>query len=207
MPTVDRTARVLLAFAGTSPDLGVSEIAAETGLVKSTVHRTLTALVDSGLVARDGRSARYRLGPRATELGMAALGTGDIRHLALPTLLELRDATGETATASLLVGRQRVYVAQVESHASVRMTVEIGARFPLYAGASGRAISRASATPSSTTTSPRSRSTGSPSARWWTPRPSAPPHARRARRATPSAAPSAIPGPRRLRPRCTAAAT
>jgi DNA-binding IclR family transcriptional regulator len=140
MPTIDRTASVLLAFTGPKAELGVTEIAEELGLAKSVVHRTLAALTETGLVMRAPGGRRYRLGPRAAELGFAALGTGDIRDLVLPTMIDLRDASDETVTASVLVGLSRTYVAQVESRQDVRMAVEIGTRLPLYAGASGRAI-------------------------------------------------------------------
>jgi DNA-binding IclR family transcriptional regulator len=99
-----------------------------------------SSLVEAGLLSQDSSSARYRLGPRAVELGLAAMGTADIRVAAMPIMLELTHSTGETTTLSLALGDTRVYVAQVQSPEAVRMTVEIGPRMPLYAGGSGRAI-------------------------------------------------------------------
>lgn len=139
MQTTERTAHLLLAFTEGKPILGVSELARRLGLAKSVVHRNLGTLVEVGLVARDPGSSRYCLGPRAVELGFAALGTADIRTLALPVMTELRERTTETVTLSMRAGWERVYVAQVESRQVVRMSVEIGRRFPLFAGASGRA--------------------------------------------------------------------
>ncbi|TAM75655.1 IclR family transcriptional regulator [bacterium] len=137
---IERTSRILLSFVEGEPLLGVSEIARKLALPKSVVHRALDALVETGLVARDRETSRYRLGPRALELGLAAVGAPDVRTLALPIMQELVRESGETATLSLLVGVERVYVAQVESPQEVRMTVEVGRRYPIYAGASGRAI-------------------------------------------------------------------
>jgi DNA-binding IclR family transcriptional regulator len=140
MQSVERTCNVLLSFKAEEPVLGVSEIARRLGIPKSSVHRTLDSLVQMGLVAHDRPSARYRLGPRATDLGFAALGTADIRGLALPVLQDIVQRTRETATLSLLAGDARFYAAQVEGPQDVRMTTEIGRRCPLYAGASGRAM-------------------------------------------------------------------
>lgn len=140
MQSVERTCNVLLSFKAEEPVLGVSEIARRLGLPKSAVHRTLDSLVRMGLVARDRTSSRYRLGPRAADLGFAALGTPDIRGLALPVLQELSRRTRETATLSLLSGHERFYAAQVEGPQDVKMVIEIGKRCPLYAGASGRSI-------------------------------------------------------------------
>jgi DNA-binding IclR family transcriptional regulator len=140
MQSVERTCNVLLSFKAEEPVLGVSEIARRLGLPKSAVHRTLDSLVRLGLVARDRTSSRYRLGSRAADLGFAALGTPDIRGLALPVLQDLSGRTRETATLSLLSGHERFYAAQIEGPQDVKMSIEIGRRCPLYAGASGRAI-------------------------------------------------------------------
>ncbi len=50
MQANERTARVLLVFAGDDEALGVTEIARRLGLGKSTVHRALEGLVASGIV-------------------------------------------------------------------------------------------------------------------------------------------------------------
>ena len=78
MQSVQRVCSILLSFKVEEPILGVSEIARRLDLPKSAVHRLLDSLVQLGLVARDRASSRYRLGPRAVELGFAALGTPDI---------------------------------------------------------------------------------------------------------------------------------
>ncbi|GAB3463040.1 IclR family transcriptional regulator [Actinophytocola sediminis] len=140
MQSVDRVTAVLMCFTDGEPELGVTDIAQRLELPKSAVHRVLEALTKSGMTNRVQERGKYRLGPRATELSLAALGTVDVHSLALPVMEELRDATGETVTLSFAIGSRRVYVAQVESRQDVRMTVEIGRRAPLYAGASGRAI-------------------------------------------------------------------
>lgn len=140
MESAERVSNVLLAFTGGDPVLGVAEIARRLGIPKSAAHRTLTALCSTGLVRQDPATAKYRLGMRAVDLGLAALDHGDIRSAALPVLTEVTARTGETTTLSLLAGRERFYAAQVESPQDVRMTVEVGLRCPLYAGASGRAI-------------------------------------------------------------------
>lgn len=140
MESAERVSNVLLAFASGEPVLGVADIARRLGIPKSAAHRTLTALCRSGLVRQDPATAKYRLGMRAVDLGLAALDHSDIRSAALPVLKEVTARTGETTTLSLLAGRERFYAAQVESPQDVRMTVEVGLRCPLYAGASGRAI-------------------------------------------------------------------
>lgn len=130
---------VLLAFTEDS-ELGVSEIAHELNLPKSAVHRMLTSLLSTGFIEKSEPTGRYRLGAKAVEFGLAALGTPGIRESVLPVMEELSRDTQETVTLSARIGGERVYVGQIEGPTTVRMKVNIGARYPLYAGASGRAI-------------------------------------------------------------------
>lgn len=140
MEAAERVSRILLAFTTGDPARGVSELARSLEMPKSAVHRTLTTLTRTGLMRKDPGTAKYRLGPRALDIGFAAMDHGDLRTLALPIMRYATELTGETTTLSLLVGRERFYAAQLESPHDVRMTVEVGLRAPLYAGASGRAL-------------------------------------------------------------------
>ncbi|MBK1789184.1 IclR family transcriptional regulator [Prauserella cavernicola] len=135
-----RVADVLLQFAGGPAQLGVSEISRNLGLSKAVVYRILQSLVSRHMLTAGTRTGGYRLGPAAVAIGATALSRFDARAAARPVLRRLRDETGETTTLSSLVGDQRVYVEQFESPREIKMTVEIGRRFPLHAGASGKVI-------------------------------------------------------------------
>ncbi|MDX6744080.1 IclR family transcriptional regulator [Actinocorallia sp. A-T 12471] len=138
--TAARVADVLLLFVGGPQYLGVSAISRELGLSKAVVHRILQSLVSREMLQTDPGIPGYRLGPASVALGASALSRFEARTAALPVLRRLRDETGETTTLSGLVGEERVYLTQFESPREVKMTVEVGRRFPLYAGSSGKAI-------------------------------------------------------------------
>ncbi len=131
---------MLLAFCSAGPDLGISEVSRQVGLGKSVVHRILSSLAAHDFVSQHHLTSRYRLGPGALQVGLSALGELDVSHTARPIMAALRERTRETVTLSIRVGDHRTYVAQLESPQDVRMRVEVGRTFPLYAGASGRAI-------------------------------------------------------------------
>lgn len=137
---VRRVTDVLDAFAEAGSDLGVSELARQLRCSKSVVHRILVALVDTGYVASDPVTRRYRLGARALALARAGSAADDLRRRALPHLHAIRERTGETATLSILRGQARVYADQLEGRHAVKQTVEVGAEAPLHLGASGKAI-------------------------------------------------------------------
>ncbi|MQA85822.1 MAG: helix-turn-helix domain-containing protein [Streptosporangiales bacterium] len=135
-----RVADVLLLFTGGPASLGVSTISRELGLAKAVVHRILRSLASRELLVTDPGTRGYRLGPAAAALGARALRDSTLRSAAAPVLRRLRDETYETTTLSELVGDARVYLDQFESPQEIKMTVEVGRRFPLHTGASGKVI-------------------------------------------------------------------
>jgi IclR family acetate operon transcriptional repressor len=135
-----RVADVLLLFAGGPEYLGVSAISRDLGISKAVVHRILRSLVSREMLETDPGAAGYRLGPAAVALGVSALRRFNVRNAAAPVLRRLRDVSGETTTLSGLVADERVYLDQFESPHEVKMTVEVGRRFPLHAGSSGKVI-------------------------------------------------------------------
>ena len=130
----------MLVFATEPGSLGVSEIARRLDLSKAVVHRILRSLASRNLVAFDGGTRGYSLGPAAAAIGARALRDRQLRRLALPVLRRLQHETGETTTVSELVGTARVYLDQIPSLEEIKMTVELGRPFPLHAGASSKAI-------------------------------------------------------------------
>lgn len=135
-----RVADVLLLFTDGPDSLGVSAIARQLGLSKAVVHRILQTLVDRRLLVSDPATRTYQLGPAAAALGARALRESELRSVAMPVLRELQAATKETATVSAVVPDGRVYLDQVESTQEIKMTVEVGRRFPLHAGSSSTCI-------------------------------------------------------------------
>ena len=120
-------------------ELGVSELAARTGLVPSTAHRLLATLTDRRYVVAE--RGRYRLGPR---LGELTEGRTDpiyrLREAARPHLQAIQRATGETANLIVLEGVNAVYVDQVEGSRMIRMFTEVGSGVLAHTTGAGKAI-------------------------------------------------------------------
>lgn len=136
----ERVADVLLTLSRVEHALGVSAIARELGISKAVVHRILQSLATRGLVQFEPADRAYRLGPNAAAMGARALRQMDLRAIARDELIALRDETLETTTLSQLIVDRRAYVEQFESPQEIKMTIELGRLYPLYAGASSRAI-------------------------------------------------------------------
>jgi DNA-binding IclR family transcriptional regulator len=73
-------------------------------------------------------------------LSNSLVGRSSLLAAALPLMTELRDLTSETVSVGMRVGTDRVAIEQVEGIHELRWVANIGARFPLYAGATGKVL-------------------------------------------------------------------
>ena len=119
----------------------LSDLADETGLDHTTVHRLLAGLVDERLAARVAGSRRYTLGALAFELGVAATPYFALDRLAAPALARLAASTRDIVFLNVRSGFESVCIARHEGRAALKAyTVDVGTRRPLCLSAGGVAI-------------------------------------------------------------------
>lgn len=136
---VERAVDLLFYLAQNDGRARVTELAAQLELSKATVFRLLQTLAGKGLVARNPDDATYALTPKVLSLGLRFLPR-KLTAIARPHLERLRDLSGETATLSVQVGDQRVFLDVVPSRLEVKMVPEVGRAVPLVRGASGKVL-------------------------------------------------------------------
>jgi DNA-binding IclR family transcriptional regulator len=111
---VDRGADLLLRVLESETPVGLGELAAASGIPKSTASRLLTALERRGLIEQDGERGRLRPGPAILRVAERGMLERNIVELARPSLDALSDASGETINLAV-PGRDGVeHVAQVD---------------------------------------------------------------------------------------------
>jgi DNA-binding IclR family transcriptional regulator len=101
----------------------------------------LRRLVAEGLLQQRESDRRYRLGPLAYELGLAASAHFDMRGIAGPSLDRLSSATGDTSFLTVRSGAEAVCIDRREGTFPVKaLTVEVGSRRPLGTAAGSLAL-------------------------------------------------------------------
>ncbi|HET8601693.1 MAG TPA: IclR family transcriptional regulator [Segeticoccus sp.] len=128
--------RVLEAFSQLQPVLGVTEIAREVGLHKSSVSRILSTLEQAGYVERDEESGRFRLGLGLLALAGPLLADLDVRRVAHSALERLTRRTTETSALMVWNAPDSIVVEQVPSPRQVKHTAAIGSRYATAESAS-----------------------------------------------------------------------
>lgn len=122
-----------------APELSLSELARRVGVAKSTAHRTCSVLTDSGLLSRT-EAGKYRLGLRLIELGHLATARTAVGTHALPLLVDLRHALGETVQIGVPAGGDVVYVERVEGDRALRYSSDNSRRGPVHRSSSGKVL-------------------------------------------------------------------
>lgn len=137
--SVDRAATVLQILAREG-QAGVSEIAAEMGIHKSTVSRLIAALVTRELVQQDRDRGKYQLGFGILRLAAAIPGRLNLVQEAGPVLRELAASARETVNLAVLRSGYAVNVDQARGPSTLGTQDWVGSLTPLHATASGKVL-------------------------------------------------------------------
>jgi DNA-binding IclR family transcriptional regulator len=138
--SIIRIADILNCFSVEEPVHTLTAISKRLELPKSTTHRLLTTLVGQGFLMRDVHGRGYQLGYQLLHWGMVAQAALDLRNEALPILRALSKSVGETAILTVRDGMRGLYLEIVESGQPVRLTMQVGRRLRLHAGASSKVL-------------------------------------------------------------------
>ena len=112
--SAERLLTILACFERGDDALTLAEITRRTGLVKSTILRLTTTLVEARFMIRD-TNGNFRLGPEIARLNLIYHESMRIENYVLPVLQSLVDHTGETASIYIRHGSYRLCQYRVNS--------------------------------------------------------------------------------------------
>lgn len=140
LKTLDGALTLLSCFTVQQPAWGVRALAKHSGVHPAIVHRVLATFAANGFLVQDAESGKYSLGLRLFELGQVVRKTFSPAEVVQPILRTLAEQSGETVFLSWLDGEEGLCVGIEQSQHQLRFSIELGQRFPLYAGAHAKAI-------------------------------------------------------------------
>jgi IclR family acetate operon transcriptional repressor len=117
---------------------GVTAIATDLGIAKSTVHNHLQTLEEEGYITNEGDS--YYVGLRFLELGEYKRNEMDIHKTARPEVTALAEKTGEMANAAVEEHGEGVYITRAEGTEAVAVDTYAGKRVNLHCTAFGKTL-------------------------------------------------------------------
>jgi len=136
---VGRAIRLLDLIVAEGP-LRFAQIEELLDIPKATLHRLLNELADERLIQLDERYLTWSAGYRILEMANRIWTRSDIRVLARDQLLALNALSGETVQIAVMADINVVVIDHVESERSVRHSVNVGAREPVYCTGNGKVL-------------------------------------------------------------------
>jgi len=123
-------------------DYGVRELAAAVGMAPSTVHRSLGALEEEGLIESLSATGRYKLSLGFYRLAMRGAARAPVVELALPYLRAAAQTAGETALLALYGAPElaAMYVTEIPARHPLQVRPALHEWIPLTICAAGLAI-------------------------------------------------------------------
>jgi DNA-binding IclR family transcriptional regulator len=137
--SVDRALTILEVLARVG-EAGVTEIAAELDVHKSTAFRLIATLEQHRLVEQSGDRGKYRLGVGVLRLAGATTARLDLVQEARPVCRQLAADTGETVNIAVLSDRSALYLDQVAGSSALQPHNWVGQHIPLHATSNGKVL-------------------------------------------------------------------
>jgi IclR family pca regulon transcriptional regulator len=140
VPGLTRGLALLALFTRKRPAQSLAELAAGLALSRSAVYRLVYTLEKEGFLSREANSRQYRLTSRVLTLGFEYLNARGVLEIAEPILRGLSDKTSAASYIVQLDGSNAVYLARAMPAAGLVSNLQVGARLPAHATASGRIL-------------------------------------------------------------------
>lgn len=135
--SVSKAIRLLDILTERGQSVSLTELYQQTGWPKSTIHGLLSTMRESGLIEQTP-NGRYWLGIHLFEYGCAVSNSWDINTIAKPFMRRVCNELGESVFLSVMDRAAVVTLAEEESHASLRVVSEVGARLPIHCTSQGK---------------------------------------------------------------------
>jgi DNA-binding IclR family transcriptional regulator len=135
--SVEVSVTLLTALARNGAAMPLGDLAQAVGMAPAKVHRYLASFVDSGMV-RQRKSGSYDLGPRAAEIGIAAVARIDPVNRAADGLSGLVEETGLSATLAVWGTHGPTVIRWEKAATALVTTLGLGSVLPVTRSATGR---------------------------------------------------------------------
>jgi DNA-binding IclR family transcriptional regulator len=138
VPAVARAVAILDLVAGSHRGIASNEIARQLKLPKSSTANICLELEEAGMLVR--REYGYALGRKHLELGGHYLSSVDALREYYDLCASLPILSRESSRIAILDGTDVLYLGKYEGRQQIRLTANIGDRFPAICTATGKAL-------------------------------------------------------------------
>lgn len=137
--SLDRGLEILFILAETK-SRGVTELAEDLKVNKSTVFRLLETMEKRDLVQQDEVTSKYRLGIGLLHISEGLVKNLDVINISRPVLKQLMDSTKESVHLCTFTNDKVYVVDQVKSNYPMKVSAAIGHEEPIHCSSVGKCI-------------------------------------------------------------------
>ncbi len=127
-------------FTGDVTEIGVTELAEKSGMLKSSVHNILSTYELCGFVERNNQTNKYHLGIKILELSNQLYRNNDIRQIMRPYMEKIVSQVGENMYLGRLYGNEVIYLDAVFPKDVISGRNMVGIRAKSYCTGIGKAM-------------------------------------------------------------------
>lgn len=129
-----------LIFLSTRTSAGVTEIAKEIGVDKSTAYRIMETLSESHFVDKNPDTLKYKIGPAILNLSSHFYSSRRVVSIARQYMKKISAVTEESVHLAVLSNNSAVIVEQILADTRVVVNAQLGKMEPLYCSSVGKCI-------------------------------------------------------------------
>ncbi|MEP2943058.1 MAG: IclR family transcriptional regulator [Hyphomicrobiales bacterium] len=138
IPTNLRLLLVLEVVSRAGVPVTPTDVNAEIGLPKPTIHRLFATLEAEGFLQRELDGRTYTVGRRCRKMSMNIMSSMRMRTARVAILTRLADQIGETCNIAVPERQAMIYLDRIETKWPLRIQLPIGTQVPFYCTASGK---------------------------------------------------------------------
>ncbi len=129
-----------LLFLASRKSIGVTELAKELDINKSTAFRILETLQRYNMAEKNKETSKYKLGPAILRLSQQLYKNLNIISVARPFMSAYSLEVGEAAHLCVLANDSAVIIEQVMTDSRITVNAKVGSREPLHASSVGKCL-------------------------------------------------------------------
>lgn len=138
--SISRGFKLLNIVSKSATPLSLSELSKESDLSISTIQRLTYTLQCLGLLDRDQRSKKFKVGPEMISLSFTVIDNLTLKNVALPYMQKLSRQLDEVVALMALTGNQIILIESIKTSQILNVSTASGTNVPWHASASGKAI-------------------------------------------------------------------
>lgn len=129
-----------LFFLSKQKSAGVTQVAEELGVNKSTAFRILETMISFNVVTQDNDTSKYKLGPGILRLSDQLVKNLDVISTAKPFMASLVEDTGESSHLCMLSNDSAVVIEQIMTDSLLAVNAKVGNTEPVYCSSVGKCL-------------------------------------------------------------------